>query len=85
MEFLLETAGKAFEGIVDDLLILVVEELCKWQFPIQVSAVNDELIRLVIGDHVMHGSTKYEESVVDKFKSNLLLMIFWLNIINYNS
>jgi hypothetical protein len=27
----------------------------------------------------------YEESVVDKFKSNLLLMIFWLNIINYNS
>ncbi len=28
---------------------------------------------------------KYEESVVDKFKSNLLLMIFWLNIINYNS
>ncbi len=28
---------------------------------------------------------KYEESVVDKFKSNLLLMIFWLHIINYNS
>jgi hypothetical protein len=28
---------------------------------------------------------KYEESVVDKFKSNLLLVIFWLNIINYNS
>jgi hypothetical protein len=27
----------------------------------------------------------YEESVVDKFKSNLLLMIFWLYIINYNS
>ncbi len=27
----------------------------------------------------------YEESVVDKFKSNLLLMIFWLNIIKYNS
>ncbi len=27
----------------------------------------------------------YEESVVDKFKSNLLLMIFWLDIINYNS
>jgi hypothetical protein len=27
----------------------------------------------------------YEESVVDKFKSNLLLVIFWLNIINYNS
>jgi hypothetical protein len=27
----------------------------------------------------------YEESVVDKFKSNLLLPIFWLNIINYNS
>ncbi len=29
--------------------------------------------------------TLYEESVVDKFKSNLLLLIFWLNIINYNS
>ncbi len=29
--------------------------------------------------------TKYEESVVDRFKSNLLLMIFWLHIINYNS
>ncbi len=27
----------------------------------------------------------YEESVVDKFKSNLLLMIFCLHIINYNS
>jgi hypothetical protein len=27
----------------------------------------------------------YEESVVDKFKSNLLLMIIWLNIINYDS
>ncbi len=27
----------------------------------------------------------YEESVVDKFKSNLLLMIFCLDIINYNS
>ncbi len=27
----------------------------------------------------------YEESVVDKFKSNLLLLIFWLHIINYNS
>ncbi len=27
----------------------------------------------------------YEESVVDKFKSNLLLVIFWLNIIDYNS
>jgi hypothetical protein len=30
-------------------------------------------------------NTTYEESVVDKFKSNLLLMIFWLHIINYNS
>ncbi len=29
--------------------------------------------------------TEYEESVVDKFKSNLLLIIFWLHIINYNS
>ncbi len=30
-------------------------------------------------------SSEYEESVVDKFKSNLLLMIFCLHIINYNS
>ncbi len=30
-------------------------------------------------------ATSYEESVVDKFKSNLLLMIIWLNIINYNT
>jgi hypothetical protein len=28
---------------------------------------------------------KYEESVVVRIKSNLLLMIFWLHIINYNS
>jgi hypothetical protein len=34
---------------------------------------------------VGHSDDFYEESVVDKFKSNLLLMIFWLNIINYNS
>ncbi len=27
----------------------------------------------------------YEESVVVRIKSNLLLMIFWLHIINYNS
>jgi hypothetical protein len=27
----------------------------------------------------------YEENVVTSFKSNLLLMIFWLHIINYNS
>jgi hypothetical protein len=27
----------------------------------------------------------YEENVVDQFKSNLLLMIFWFYIINYNS
>ncbi len=27
----------------------------------------------------------YEESVVDKFKSNLLLMIFWFYMFNYNS
>ncbi len=26
-----------------------------------------------------------KKAFVDKFKSNLLLMIFWLNIINYNS
>ncbi len=29
--------------------------------------------------------TNYEENLVDKFKSILLLMIFRLNIINYNS
>jgi hypothetical protein len=27
----------------------------------------------------------YEESVVARIKSNLLLLIFWLHIINYNS
>jgi hypothetical protein len=32
-----------------------------------------------------HNNIQYEESVVDKFKSNLLLMIIWLSIINYNS
>jgi hypothetical protein len=35
--------------------------------------------------HQLINRTAYEESVVDKFKSNLLLMIFWLNIFNYNS
>ncbi len=29
--------------------------------------------------------TVYEENIVSSFKLNLLLMIFWLNIINYNS
>ncbi len=33
----------------------------------------------------MKRDTGYEESVDDKFKSNLLLMLFWLHIINYNS
>ncbi len=33
----------------------------------------------------MQLKTLYEESVVDKFKSNLLLMIIWLSILNYNS
>ncbi len=41
-------------------------------------ADNTEAVFLVV-------CTIYEESVVDKFKSNLLLMIIWLNIINYNS
>jgi hypothetical protein len=27
----------------------------------------------------------YEENVMTSFKLNLLLMIFWLHIINYNS
>jgi hypothetical protein len=35
-------------------------------------------------DFVKIAVHQYEESVVDKFKSNLLLMLFWLNIINYN-
>jgi hypothetical protein len=34
---------------------------------------------------ILYDVTLYEESVVDKFKWNLLLLIFWLNIINYNS
>ncbi len=37
---------------------------------------------------IQHNDTKYdgyEESVVVRIKSNLLLMIFWLHIINYNS
>jgi hypothetical protein len=41
-----------------------------------------------MGSRVLMGAragTRYEESVVDKFKSNLLLVIFWLNIIDYNS
>ncbi len=29
--------------------------------------------------------SNYEENVMTSFKSNLLLMIFWFNIINYNS
>jgi hypothetical protein len=29
--------------------------------------------------------TYYEESVVVRFKSNLLLMIFWFYMFNYNS
>ncbi len=32
-----------------------------------------------------HHYDTYEESVVVRIKSNLLLMIFWLHIINYNS
>jgi hypothetical protein len=28
---------------------------------------------------------EYEESIVVRIKSNLLLMIFWLHIFNYNS
>ena len=39
----------------------------------------------ILGIEAKWVNSLYEESVVDKFKSNLLLMIFWLNIINYNS
>ncbi len=39
----------------------------------------------VIKDIYIYRYIYYEESVVDKFRSNLLLMIFWLHIINYNS
>ncbi len=45
---------------------------CKWVFKMNTFLEDN-----------WHSS--YEESVVDKFKSNLLLMIFWLHIINYNS
>ena len=34
---------------------------------------------------VTPSNIRYEESIVVRFKSNLLLMIFWLHIINYNS
>ncbi len=34
---------------------------------------------------LVSSQTYYEENVVTSFKSNLLLMIFWLHIINYNS
>ncbi len=47
---------------------------------------NAELVSMSIQNLKFFGKLKfYEESVVDKFKSNLLLMIFWLHIINYNS
>ncbi len=32
-----------------------------------------------------HINANYEENVMISFKSNLLLMIFWLHLINYNS
>ncbi len=35
--------------------------------------------------HAIGFFREYEENVVTSFKSNLLLMIFWLHIINYNS
>ncbi len=44
-----------------------------------------EKVKEKVTQNVLRGKDNYEESVVDKFKSNLLLMIFWLNIINYNS
>jgi hypothetical protein len=33
----------------------------------------------------MFQSNELKENDVDQFKLNLLLMIFWMNIINYNS
>jgi hypothetical protein len=36
-------------------------------------------------NEVLSRLNNYEESVVVRFKSNLLLLIFWLHIINYNS
>ena len=45
-----------------------------------------KVLKLLLNTPLFKGYYKYyEESVVDKFKSNLLLMIFWLHIINYNS
>ncbi len=50
---------------------------------ITINTIKNDLINLIkMGNYVQQ---YYEESIVDKFKSNLLLMIFWLNIINYNS
>ncbi len=45
----------------------------------------DEMFVDKMGEMPVDKMIVYEESVVDKFKSNLLLVIFWLNIIDYNS
>jgi hypothetical protein len=41
---------------------------------------------LIVGVSLYNSNFRiYEENVVTSFKSNLLLMIFWFHIINYNS
>jgi hypothetical protein len=54
-------------------------------FMIQAPGVNVKKLFFFVTDISVIWFSKYEESVVDKFKSNLLLMIFRLDIINYNS
>jgi hypothetical protein len=59
---------------------------CHTHLPhIEVKMTIDEMFVDKMGEMPVDKMIVYEESVVDKFKSNLLLVIFWLNIIDYNS
>jgi hypothetical protein len=57
--------------------------------PLRISKEGSQL--LFVQKHSEHwqlthlANLLYEENVVTSFKSNLLLIIFWLHIINYNS
>jgi len=54
------------------------------EFPASFAGDNDKLC--LLGFHFFKLFLElYEENVVTSFKSNLLLMIFWFYIINYNS
>ncbi len=68
-----------YRYILNRLTVLTFLALLKWK--------GSNHIQSARWQHVsrLKASAFYEESVVDKFKSNLLLMIIWLNIINYNS